>query len=96
LGYGAAPTPDGQWLVVAVRTTNKVAVINLHSMKVDHVVDAPAAPQEVLVSPDGNEAYVSCDASHKIVALRTSDWTIEKAIDVGPGADGLAWANAAK
>jgi DNA-binding beta-propeller fold protein YncE len=92
LGYGTAPTPDGRWLVVAVRTANKVAVIDLHAMKVAHVIDVPAAPQEALVRPDGQTAYVSCDASHKIAVIRTSDWTIEKMIDAGPSADGLAWA----
>jgi len=42
--------------------------------------------------PDGQVAYVSCDASHKIAVIRTSNWTVEKLIDAGPGADGLAWA----
>jgi YVTN family beta-propeller protein len=92
LGYGAATTPDGRWLVIAVRTANKVAVIDLAAMKVAHVIDVPAAPQESLVRPDGQVAYVSCDASKKIAVIRTSDWTVEKLIDAGPSADGLAWA----
>jgi len=93
-GYGTAPTPDGRWLVVAVRTANKVAVVDLTTMKVAHVLDVPAAPQEVLVRPDGLAAYVSCDASHKVAVIRTSDWTVEKLIEAGPSADGLAWARA--
>lgn len=92
LGYGTAPTPDGRWLVVAVRTANKVAVVNLHTMKMAHIIDVPAAPQEALVRPDGQVAYVSCDASKKVAVIRTSDWTVEKMIDAGPSADGLAWA----
>jgi DNA-binding beta-propeller fold protein YncE len=52
----------------------------------------PAAPQEVLIRPDGKTAYVSCDASHKVAAISTSDWKVEKLIDAGAGADGLAWA----
>jgi len=60
-------------------------------MKVVHSIDVPAAPQEVLISPDGKAAYVSCDASHKIAVIRTSDWTVEKLIDAGAGVDGLAW-----
>jgi len=91
-GYGTAPTPDGRWLVVAVPAANKVAVVDLDSMKVAHTLDVPAAPQEILVRPDGRAAYASCDASHKIAVIRTSDWTVEKMIDAGPGADGLAWA----
>ena len=92
LGYGSAATPDGKWLVVAVPTAKKVAVVDLATMKVAHEIDVPAAPQESLVRPDGQMAYVSCDASRKIAAIRTSDWTVEKMIDAGAGADGLAWA----
>jgi DNA-binding beta-propeller fold protein YncE len=91
-GYGAAPTPDGRWLVVALRTGNHVAVVDLKAMKVAHTIDVPAVPQEVLISPDGKIAYVSCDASHKVAAIRTSDWKVDKLIDAGPSADGLAWA----
>ena len=92
LGYGSATTPDGRWLVVAVPTANKVAIVDLAAMKVAHVIDVPVAPQESLVRPDGKIAYVSCDASKKIAVIRTSDWTVEKLIDAGPSADGLAWA----
>ena len=91
-GYGTAPTPDGRWLVIALRTGNHVAVVDLKAMKVAHTVDVPAVPQEVLISPDGKIAYVSCDASHKVAAIRTSDWKVDKLIDAGPSADGLAWA----
>ncbi len=91
-GYGTAATPDGRWLVVAMPHANKVAVVDLATMKVAHTVEVPAAPQEILVRPDGKIAYASCDSSHKIAAIRTSDWTIERLIDAGKGADGLAWA----
>ena len=91
-GYGTAPTPDGRWLVIALRTGNQVAVVDLKTMKVAHTLDVPAAPQEVLIPPDGHAAYVSCDASHKVAVISTSDWTVERLIDAGPSADGLAWA----
>jgi YVTN family beta-propeller protein len=91
-GYGTAPTPDGRWLVVAVPGANQVAVVDLSTMKVAHEINVPAAPQEILIQPDGKAAYASCDASHKIAMIRTSDWTVEKLIDAGAGADGLAWA----
>jgi YVTN family beta-propeller protein len=91
-GYGTAPTADGRWLIVALPGANKVAVVDLGTMKVSHTIDVPAAPQEIIIRPDGRVAYASCDASHKIAAIRTSDWTVEKLIDAGGGADGLAWA----
>jgi DNA-binding beta-propeller fold protein YncE len=88
-GYGAAPTPDGRWLVVALPSGKQVAVVDLSTMKVAHTIDVPPAPQEVLISPDGHTAYVSCDASQKVAAIRTSDWTVEKLINAGRGVDGL-------
>jgi YVTN family beta-propeller protein len=91
-GYGSAPTPDGNWLVIAIPAARKVGVIDLKTMKLAHTIDVPAAPQEVLVRPDGKIAYVSCDASHKVAEIRTSDWTVNRLIEAGAGADGLAWA----
>jgi DNA-binding beta-propeller fold protein YncE len=78
--------------VVPLRDGQQVAVVDLGSMKVAHTIDVPANPQEVLVSPDGKKAYVSCDASQKVAVIRSSDWTVEKLIDAGRGVDGLAWA----
>jgi DNA-binding beta-propeller fold protein YncE len=91
-GYGAAPTPDGRWLVIALPGVNKVAVIDLAAMKVAAALDVPSSPQEVLISPDGKFAYVSCDASRKIAVINIADWKLEPSIEVGKGADGLAWA----
>jgi DNA-binding beta-propeller fold protein YncE len=67
-------------------------VVDLSAMKVAHTIDVPAAPQEVLIRPDGKVVYVSCDASHKVAAISTSEWKVEKLIDAGAGVDGLAWA----
>lgn len=93
-GYGTAPTTDGRWLVVAVPKANKVAVVDLKSMKVAHTIDVPAAPQEVLIRPDNQVAYVSCDKSGKVAAISTADWKVQKLINAGKDADGLAWAAA--
>lgn len=94
IGYGTAPTPDGRWLLVALSGINKVAIIDLESMEVARTFDVPKAPQEVLVQPDGRAAYVSCDASHQIAMINLETWHIEKLIEAGRGADGLAWAKA--
>jgi len=91
-GYGTAPTSDGRWLLVAVPPVNKVAVVDLQTMKVVHTVDVPSSPQEVLVRPDDKVAYVSCDRSNQVAAINIGDWTVQKLIDTGKGADGLAWA----
>ena len=91
-GYGTAPTPDGNWLVVAVPGKNKVVGVDLAAMKAAHEVEVPRAPQEVLVRPDGAVAYISCDASKQVAVLNLKSWKVEKLIDAGVGADGLAWA----
>jgi DNA-binding beta-propeller fold protein YncE len=67
--------------------------VDLSKMAVVKTVDVPAAPQETLVRPDGKIAYVSCDKSGKVVAIRTSDWAVDKVITAGKDADGLAWAS---
>jgi DNA-binding beta-propeller fold protein YncE len=77
--------------VIAVPTANKVAIVDLQTLRVAHTIDVPKAPQEALVRPDGKMAYVSCDSSAKVAAIRTSDWKVDALIDAGKGADGLAW-----
>ncbi len=91
-GYGAAATPDGRWLLIALPAANKVAAIDLNAMTVAHTFDVPPTPQEVVIRPDGGEAYVSCDASGQVAVLNLSAWKVDKLIDAGRGADGLAWA----
>ncbi len=93
LGYGTAPTPNGEWLVVAVPHEHIVAAVNLKSMKVEHTMDVPRSPQEVLVRPDGAVAYVSCDASKKVAVIDLKEWKVSNLIDAGAGVDGLAWAS---
>jgi YVTN family beta-propeller protein len=90
-GYGTASTPDGKWLMVALRDANAVAVVNLATLQVVKTISVPSAPQEVLIRPDGQVAYVSCDQSHQVAAIGIGNWGV-KLIDAGRGADGLAWA----
>jgi len=92
--YGTAPTPDGRWLVVTLPSVNKVSLVDLTTMKVVHTLDVPKAPQAALVRPDGAVAYVSCDDSHQIAVIDIASWKVTKLIEVGPVADGLAWAPA--
>ena len=93
LGYGTAPTRDGSWLLVALPLIHKVAAVNLKTMMVDHLLDVPARPQEILVRPDDQAAYVSCDQSGKVAVINLKSWQVEDVINAGDGADGLAWAS---
>ena len=94
VAYGTATTPDGHWLVAALPKEQKVLLIDLKEMKAGQSFDVPRSPQEVLVQPDGAFAYISCDASKKVAMLNLKEMKIEKLIDAGAGADGLAWAPA--
>lgn len=91
-GYGTAPTPDGRWLLVALITKNQVGVVDLQSMTLARTLDVPAAPQEILIRPDGFRAYVSCDRSGQVACIDLREWKVEKMLQAGKGADGLAWA----
>jgi len=90
-GYGTASTFDGKWLLVAMPAANGIALVDLGTFRVAKTVRVPAAPQEILIRPDGRVAYVSCDKSHQVASINLSDWTVDL-INAGSGADGLAWA----
>jgi DNA-binding beta-propeller fold protein YncE len=60
-------------------------------MKVARTVDVPKSPQEIVVRPDNQEAYVSCHESRKVAVINLKTWKAEKIIEAGPMADGLAW-----
>lgn len=94
LGYGAAATPDGHWLLVAMPDANQVAVVDLRRMKVARTIGVCGAPQEVLIQPnDPATAYVSCESTGNVAVLNLDSWKMEKTIEVGAGPDGMAWAN---
>ena len=91
-GYGSAVTPDGKWLLIALPNAPGMGVVDLSTMQFARTVPLPPAPQEVLIEPDGKMAYVSCDKSRQVAEVDLSDWKVEKLIDAGNNADGLAWA----
>jgi len=92
LAYGTGATLDGHWLLVTLPDVGKVGVLDLQSLKLVRTVDVPKSPQEVLVRPDNQVAYVSCHESRKVAAINLNSWQVDQVIDAGPLADGLAWA----
>jgi len=92
LAYGTGATLDGHWLLVTLPEVGKVGVLDLQSLKLVRTVDVPKSPQEVLVRPDNQVAYVSCQESRKVAAINLNSWQVDQVIDAGPLADGLAWA----
>jgi DNA-binding beta-propeller fold protein YncE len=65
-GYGGAVSQDGQYLILALPGSKQVGVINLATMKLEKTIDVPASPQEVLLSPDGKQVFVSCNTSSQV------------------------------
>jgi DNA-binding beta-propeller fold protein YncE len=92
LAYGTVATRDGKWLLVTLPAVGKVAVVDLASMSVVRSVVVPKSPQEVLVRPDDQMAYVSCEESKKVAAINLQTWHVDQLIDAGHNADGMAWA----
>ncbi|HTM40066.1 MAG TPA: cytochrome D1 domain-containing protein [Terriglobales bacterium] len=90
-GYGSAPSADGKWLLVAMPEAKAVAVVEVPAFRVVRTISVQAAPQEVLIRPDGKVAYVSCDRSGQVAAIQIGDWGV-KLMGAGKGVDGLAWA----
>jgi DNA-binding beta-propeller fold protein YncE len=61
-------------------------------MQLARTVNVAADPQEVLIRPDGQVAYVSCMGSGQVAAIDLKQWKMVKLINAGKGADGLGWA----
>ncbi len=94
IAYGTAPTLDGHDLLVTLPALGRVAVVDLNSLKVVRMVRVPKSPQEILMRPDGEVAYVSCHESRKVAVINLKTWEVDRLIEAGPMADGLAWAPA--
>jgi DNA-binding beta-propeller fold protein YncE len=91
-GYGTAPTLDNRWLLVTIPHEREVAIVDLQTLKVAKTIEVPAAPQEVLINPNGKEAYVSCNVKNQVAVIDLNQWKVKSLIDAGKTADGLAWA----
>jgi DNA-binding beta-propeller fold protein YncE len=92
MGYGSAATHDGRWLLVAIPAKDEVAVVYLQTMQVARTILVGKSPQEILIRPDGQTAYVSCMGSAQVAAINLTTWKVDRLIDAGKGADGLGWA----
>jgi len=97
VGYGTTPTPDGRWLLVTLRDTAQVGVIDLSpasgsAMHMAGTFDVASKPMEILVRPDGEVAYVSCMTAGSVAEVDLKTMRTTRIFPTGPGADGLAWA----
>ena len=93
--YSSQPTPDGKQLV-ANAPSGKLFVIELDKKLVSKTYDIPAALGEVLISPNGQLAYVSCPAAGTIEVLDLKSQKLQEPFMLTKGVDGLAWAMTGK
>jgi YVTN family beta-propeller protein len=91
--YSSSPTADGQKLL-ASSPSGKIFVIDLASAKLEESFDIPAALGELLISPDGKFAFVSCPQAGTIEVLDVAGRRLLQPIKLTQGVDGLAWASA--
>ena len=92
-GYGGAATYDGKSFLITLPEVNKVGVIDVATLQLTSTIDVNEFPQEVALSPDGKNAYVSC--MHGAGTIAVVDLTTKKmvqSIPSGKGADGLVLA----
>jgi DNA-binding beta-propeller fold protein YncE len=92
MGYGSAATHDGRWLLVAIPAKDEVAVVDLEKLQLARTIFVGKSPQEILIRPDGQTAYVSCMGSAQVAAINLATWKMDKLVSAGKGADGLGWA----
>lgn len=68
-----------------------MGIVDLGTLTLVRTVDVCHQPAEILVRPDG-DAYVSCPGSNQVADLDVAHAKVRALIEVGKGADGLAWA----
>ena len=91
--YSSLPTADGRKLL-ASSPSGKIFVIDLANAKLDESFDIPAALGELLLTPDGKFAFVSCPQAGTIEVLDVRGHKLLQPIKLTQGVDGLAWASA--
>jgi DNA-binding beta-propeller fold protein YncE len=90
--YSSKVTLDGRKLL-ADSPSGKLFVIDLASSKLDESFAIPQAVGELLLTPDGRFAYVSCPQAGTIEVLDVAAHKLLDPIRLTQGVDGLAWAN---
>lgn len=89
--YSSKVTLDGRKLL-ADSPSGKIFVIDLAAGKVEESFDIPKAIGELLLTPDGKFAFVSCPQAGTIETLDIEHHKLLEPIKLTEGVDGLAWA----
>lgn len=89
--YSSSPTPDGRKLLAA-SPAGKLFIIDLATLKLDQSFDIPAASGELLITPNGKFAFISCPQTGAIEVFDIPASKLLEPIQLTKGVDGLAWA----
>jgi YVTN family beta-propeller protein len=84
-------TPDGNLVLVSDPEGSQVLVIEAKTRKLRQRISTPAQPLGIQMTPDGKRAYVACSGAGQVAVIDLGRLAVEGTIEVGPGADGLAW-----
>jgi DNA-binding beta-propeller fold protein YncE len=89
--FGTALTIDGRRLVVALRSTCQIGIIDRATRELVAAIDVPPHPQAIVVHPDGRHAYSACDDSDVVVEVDLVEPSVSRLIATGRNPDGIAW-----
>lgn len=89
--YSSAVTPDDKKLIAA-SPSGKIFAIDLASSSVEESFDIPPSNGELLLTPDGGTAFLSCPQAGIIEVLDLAQNKLREPIQLTKGVDGLAWA----
>jgi YVTN family beta-propeller protein len=87
-GADWASTPDDRRIFVALPTRGEVAVVNVHTWKVEARIPAGARPTRVRMQPGARRLWVTDDEAG-VVVIDTDRLAVVASIPVGPGPHAL-------
>lgn len=76
-------SPDGRWLYVSYRSSNRIGVFDTRQKKLLRSYTTAEAPTGLLLSPDGRELYVACPFSSPAVVQVIDAHTGELKVSMG-------------
>lgn len=89
--------PAGHAVAVADLHQDRIVVYDAAShaeiAEVDLKSVGATTPASLLFAPDGSSLFVGAQASGNVVEIDTSDWTVNRILSAGDGADGLAFSD---
>ena len=87
-----AMKPGGRWFLMTGPKKGAIEVIDLQTMQVARKIATQADPEEVIVTPDDKEAWMSSPATGSVAEIDLAQWELVHKVETGRNSDGIAWA----